>query len=317
MSRKRKLNLKEKNAVLILAFVLVISSLLTACGSSAEKSAETKEEVAADKIEEATIEDGVQVENKVEETVEAVESTENVETFQSAGAWAQSVDRTEPKMTIWNEITKEGLILENEQKYVLKEGDSLVICTKEEKSGLRIHSDLSASEAEYKSISSSSFTRFIFNKEILEETLFEVDITVAGMEYTLGVTLISESATTSVDEVSESTDMSGKEWANSLEYEEPKLIAWNDETGTREVIENGGQYNMQHGDVLAVYHPSGYFVSNALPIDFGEELLSLGKCTVILGINLDEYRVVELEVEVMNPEDEFETFNYVVTTPEE
>ena len=98
--------------------MLVISSLLTACGSSAaETTPATKEEVVVDKVEEKTTEEVAQAETVVEATVEEViESTEEVETFQSVGAWAKSIDRAEPKMTIWNEITKEGIILENEQK---------------------------------------------------------------------------------------------------------------------------------------------------------------------------------------------------------
>ena len=197
----------------------------------------------------------------------------------------------------------------------MKEGDQLVICTKEEHSNLSIHSDLSASDSEYKVRHSSSYIQFIFNKEFLEETLFETIFTVAGTEYTFSVTLISESATSSVEDEVESADISGKEWAATLEYDEPKLIAWNDETGTREVVENGGQYNMQHGDVLAVYHPENYYVFNVLPIDFGGALVSLPKCAVISDINLDEQRVVELEVEILNPKDELENYRFVVATP--
>lgn len=174
MKSKENLSLRRKNlVVVVLAFVLVISSLLTACGSSAaETTPATKEEV-VDKVEEKTAEEVVLAETVVETTVEeVVEITEEVATFQSAGVWSQSVDRTEPKMTIWNEITKEGIILENEQKYSLKEGDQLVICTKEEGSGLSIHSALPKSE--YKVRSSSSYTQFIFNEVFLEETLFEL-----------------------------------------------------------------------------------------------------------------------------------------------
>ena len=316
MKKKENLSLGRKNLVVVLlAFVLVISSMLTACGSSASQTTPaTKEEVVVDKVEEKTTEEVAQAETVVETTVEeVVESTEEVETFESAGAWAQSVDRAEPKMTIWNEITKEGIILENEQKYSLKEGDQLIICTKEEKSALSIHSDLSKSE--YKVRSSSSYTQFIFNKVFLEETLFEVVITVAGTEYPFSVTLISESAASSVAEESESTDMSGKDWASSLNYEEPKLIAWNDETGTREVIENGGQYNMQQGDVLAVYYPTGYFVFNASPVDFSGGLTMLDNFVRMEYILPSESKVINLEVEILNPQDELENFNYVITTP--
>ena len=175
--------------------------MLTACGTStAATTPETKQEVAVvDKEEvQAEVEETTK-EEVVQETVEQVEqNTQEAEGFQTVGQWAQSVERTEPKMTIWNEITKEGIILENEQKYSLKEGDLLVICTKEKNSGIEINSDISLSE--FKSRSSSSYTQFMFNKVFLEETLFEFVITVAGTDYPFSVTFISENDTATVSD---------------------------------------------------------------------------------------------------------------------
>lgn len=187
MKEKGKLRIGRKNlTVALVTLVLVIGAILVGCGSSAADTMPITKEEVVDSVGEKTAEEAVQAET----VEEVVESTEEVKTFQSAGEWAHSVDRAEPKMTIWNEITKEGIILENEQKYSLQEGDLLVICTKEKNSGIEINSEISKSE--FKSRSSSSYTQFMFNKVFSEETLFEFVITVAGVEYPFSVTLISE-----------------------------------------------------------------------------------------------------------------------------
>ena len=313
MKRKENFRIGRKNlTVVVLAFVLVISAMLTACGSSAaETTPATKEEVVVDKVEEKTAEEAAQAETVVEEVVE---STEEVETFESAGAWAQSIDRAEPKMTIWNEITKEGIILENEQKYSLKEGDQLVICTKEKNSGLSIHSDLSLSE--FESRSSTSYTQFIFNKVFLEETLFEVVMTVAGTEYTFSVTLISEGAEDNGVETNTEDNLIGKEWAATLEYDEPKLIVWNDETNTKEVIDNGGSYQMQSGDMLGIYHSEKYFPVRTDPIEFCEGF-NAGLPYSMMICNLpEESQTINLGLELLDMESEnFVTYYFTITTP--
>ncbi len=53
--------------------------------------------------------------------------------LQTALKWAESVERTEPVLTIWNSITKEGCLLEDGQNYTLQEGDKLVLCFNEQK----------------------------------------------------------------------------------------------------------------------------------------------------------------------------------------
>lgn len=318
MKEKGKLRIVQKNfTVALVTMVLVISAMLAGCGSStATNTSETKQNVTDDAKEtvQADVEETIQEEAKEE----VVESTEEVETFQSAGEWAHSVDRAEPKMTIWNEITKEGIILENEQKYVLKEGDLLVICTKEEGSGLSIHSALAKSE--YKVRSSSGYTQFIFNEAFIEETLFEIDITIAGVEYPFSVTFIPENATSTASDsetsqTTQTTELSGEAWVNTLEYDEPKLVVWNDETGTKEVIEQGGKYNMTQGDTLGIYCPEGYFLYNTFPVDC-VSVTNIVARVGILEFNLtSESQNINLEAEILNPQNEFTIYDYVITTP--
>lgn len=315
MKRKGNLSSKRRNlAVLLVAFVLVISSMLTACGTStATTTPETKQEVAAVEKEEvqAEVEETTQ-EEVVQEDTEEVQSTEEVAGPQSAKEWAQSMDTAEPKMTIQNDTLKEGIILEDGQKYVVRQDDMLLFCTKEKESGLSIDADLSLED--FKCSTSDNYVKIKFNKIFSEEILFEIRITVAGTEYPFSVILISENATTTISE-SETTEVSGKDWANSLEYDEPKLVAWNDETGTKEVIEQGGKYVMQQDDILGVYYPTGYFVVTALPYDFFQGFTVLSKVCIMDYKLPSEAQDINLEVEVLNEKSESGTYNFIITTP--
>ena len=313
MKRKENFRIGRKNlTVVVLAFVLVISAMLTACGSSAiETTPEAKEEVVVDKVEEKTAEEVEQAET----VEEVVESTEEVAGPQSVAQWAKTFDTEEPQLTIWNDITKEGTIVENGQRCILKDGDVLVVCMQETESNMEYLSPVKC-----ESYGSERYKVLEFTQEFSEDTLYEFIITVAGVEYPFSVTLISENAASTVSdsetaETTQTTEVSGKEWVSSLEYAEPKLVVWNDETGTKEVIELGGKYVMQQGDILGMYCPEDYFLFNVFPIEFAGELAIVSD-VVVIEYNLpSESQEINLEVELMNPQQEFVTYNYVITTP--
>ena len=310
MKRKENLSLKRRNLVVVLlAYVLVISSMLTACGTSTATTApETKQEVAAVDKEEVQSE----VANKVEteSVTEGVEETE-VATYEKAITWAKKVKEEEPKLTIWNSVTKHGLVLENAQKYLVKEGDILVLCGDFEGS---VYTEINTSILK-QILSTSIHTEYEFSEIPAGETDISILLEVNEEEYELSLIVVSENATATTADVSESTEVSGKDWANSLEYEEPKLVAWNDATGTKEVIEQGGKYVMQQGDILGVYYPTGYFVVTALPYDFFESFTVLSKVCIMDCKLPSESQDINLEVEVLNEQSESGIYNYVITTP--
>ena len=116
-------------------------------------------------------------------------------------------------------------------------------------------------------------------------------------------------------EVTQTIELSGEAWVSTLEYEEPKLVVWNDETGTKEVIEQGGKYVMQEGDTIGIYCPKNYFLYNVFPMDFAEGLRAVATVGVIEYNLPSESQDINLEAELMNPQQEFERYNYVITTP--
>lgn len=308
MKKNGYLKLERKKLIVALAtFGLVISAMLVGCGSStADTTPITKEEV-VDSVEEKTDEEAVQA-----------ETVEEVETFQSAKEWAQSVDTTEPKMTIWNDTHKEGIILEDGQKYVLRQDDTLLFCTKEKQSGISLDADIAGEDFELRT--TDKYVKIQLNKILTKETLFEVRITVAGTEYPFSVTLISEGAEDNGVETNTEDNLIGKEWAATLDYDEVKLLIWNYDNGKKEVIDINGEAIIENGDILAIYCPDRYWVntilpvSNVLPIEIGEGLcpLPIYKCTLIEEIAYEQKGSTNLEVEIMT-ESDYEYYNFIVT----
>ena len=308
--KKTTKNIKRRNNLILLA---VLSLLLAGCSSA--KTEEGKEEAATVQVETNEKEVVAEVETECVAEIETESVTENVEetevaTYETAMDWAIAVNGTIPELTIWNSLTKQGIVLENAQKYLVKEGDMLVLCGNFEGA---LHTDIDAPILN-EVLSTSIHQEYEFTEIPAGETEISILLKVNEEEYELSLIIMSENATATVSD-SETTEVSGKDWANSLEYDEPKLVAWNDETGTKEVIEQGGKYVMQQGDILGVYYPTGYFVVTALPYDFFQGFTVLSKVCIMDYKLPSEAQDINLEVEVLNEKSESGTYNFIITTP--
>ena len=91
-----------------------------------------------------------------------------------------------------------------------------------------------------------------FAKEFIEPTVIKFAPIIDEKDYEFILTVVSENY------VNEEATETGEEWANTLSFEEPKLLVWNDETGTREVIDSNGEYTLKDGDGIALYTPEKY-----------------------------------------------------------
>ncbi len=312
MKRKENFRIGRKNlTVVVLAFVLVISAMLTACGSSAaETTPATKEEVVVDNVEEKTTEEVAQT-----ETVEEVESTEEVAGPQSVFEWSAFINASEPILTIWNDVSKEGKIIENEQKCILKEGDLLVVCMQEKESNIQFLSPVKC-----ESYGSEIYKVLDFTQEFSEETLYEFIMTVAGVEYPFSVTLISEGAEDNGVETNTEDNLIGKEWAATLDYDEVKLLIWNYDNGKKEVVDINGEAIIENEDILAIYCPDRYWVNTVLPVSYVDPIeiceglcpLPSYKCTLLEEIAYERKGSTNLEVELMTASD-YEYYNFIVT----
>ncbi len=261
---------KEK----IMLWVVLMLFVFGGCQAKTDMTANTDLQTETEQT--TNLEQAEEVKSEVVEEVSNVEKEEEkleietisepeVKTYETVDDWVKTVDKTEPKLTIWNSISKQGIILENEQNYVVKEGDQIVLCyIKNERIGF-------PNESPMLKIGSKSFDYFAFEfiEEPMEPTLLEINPRIDGVDYALSVNVVSEKVGEIAFEIEkEKKEASGKNWANTLSFDEPKLLIWNDETGTREIIDENGEYALEEGDTVAAYTPENYEFDYAGSLDY-------------------------------------------------
>lgn len=177
----------SKNKILLISVILSMC-LLGGCGKEAETvepEAITTETVVEE--EPAVEEETAQVAEKPSVEKETVVEEPEEVVPQNVGEWSISLDRTEPKLTIWNDTTKEGTVLENGNEYAVKEGDQLVICYDGEETNFEIWSSI------VKPYYNTSYYKIYNIPEIpTESTKVEFLQTVNGVEYFYSVYIIAE-----------------------------------------------------------------------------------------------------------------------------
>ncbi len=119
-------------------------------------------------------------------------------------------------------------------------------------------------------IASAIYKIFDIAEIPIEPTEIELAQTVNGVQYVYQVTIVSEDFANLVDG-NVSDWISGKEWAESLDFDTVKLLAWNDSLNTKTVIDEGGEYQMQEGDSFALYTPYWAWVPHKYPEEFVDE----------------------------------------------
>ena len=127
----------SKHALIIISNIMLISMLLTACGSGQTSTSSDKEEVTnqqTDIEEEAeqptTIEEATEVEEKStpEPTAEPTpEPTEEPKQAASLEEYIAQLDPNEICVVVWNEDTNRQEKLTNGQKCVVKSGDRVIV----------------------------------------------------------------------------------------------------------------------------------------------------------------------------------------------
>lgn len=241
-------------ALVLIAVLIIATMCMGGCNSGTNDdevtvSSETEEADVTNIAEEPVESEPIDQEPAVNEP----EVTDEATGPQNVVEWVESLNAAENRVTIWNNITNEGTLLENGQEYVIREGDVLVL---KHVSSYEIPLFINSIT------SNTEFKVYEFTTEF--ETLTEVPIVVFeddGSEYNFMFYVISESYAPTNDSEGNAAELSeGEQWVMSLDYDEPKLVFWNDELGTQTVVEEGESYQMSDGDVMAVYLPEGYRV---------------------------------------------------------
>ena len=109
-------------------------------------------------------------------------------TIETTLDWAETVEKEEPTLTVWNLTTKEGSLLQDEQEYTLKEGDIIVLCFDEKKDiKLSLNFGIACQVGKGK-----CFYSMIVQQKLVEPTKITFYLTVDNVEYTKTLYLVTE-----------------------------------------------------------------------------------------------------------------------------
>lgn len=170
---------------------------------------------------------------------------------QTANEWIESIEGTGHLVSIWNDNTKIGTVIEDEGQYYITEGDKLLIEHNMDTINIPPAIVIEESNTTYATCSISDLPEYVtvkINSEVAQEYSFYV--TTEDIDPVLPIDLGNDTE----DEITSE----GERWVASLTYSEPKLVIFNDETGVNTVLEDGETYQMQPGDQMAAYMPEGY-----------------------------------------------------------
>lgn len=254
----RKLIITAISAGIIVIIAIIVAVSLSGRFSK-EEQVQQSNSVQADTSAETDAKEEIAVEETIQEDV-ATEEVQQQEVKQTLDEWVNSLDISEIKYCLWNETTSEGIVLENNQDYEMKEGDVILIY-KPEGEGIETMTTPENSELDGVDVND----RYnILNLKFNTKVLFHTEITSkSGTEYKFNFVINPVSGKEAID----IDGMTGEEWAaNSLVSINPEFVIWNDITGTKKEIANGEEYQFEEGDVIAIYYGYSYLLKTMDPM---------------------------------------------------
>lgn len=243
----------------IIVIVAITAAVMLLGRSPKEEQVQQSNSVQADTSVETNAKEETSVEKTIQEEV-AAEEVQQQEVKQTLDEWVNSLEISEIKYCLWNETTSEGIVLENNQDYEMKEGDVILIYKPE---GEGIETMTTPENSELNGVDVNDRYN-ILNLKFSREILFHTTITSkSGTEYKFNFALNPVSGREDID----LDGMTGEEWAaNYLVSINPEFVIWNDITGTKKEIENGEEYQFEEGDVIAIYYGYSYLLKTMDPM---------------------------------------------------
>lgn len=311
--------MKKRIIIAILTSILVMGMVLTACGGkeniensevSVSQESEMEEGYAnANKDELSTGSEQIQEEMDSETEEETVYIPEGVDinSTLSGEEWLASFDGVveEPVVVVFNDTTgRKEVIQQNGLVYVNPYEEHIAMHYPEDYSVIKKNGII----ADYVE-QTLTYAIVHFDAELaLEMGTQEAEVVIGNeiTEWKMDFFLRPE-----VDpEKTYEEVILGEEWAKELKfYDIPKLIVWNDENGTKEIIDEEGTYQMQEGDVLAVYHGSDMFPIETDPVVFCEEFTTMQGGMTKLNYFVPE-ESQEMKVGIVMYTNDYETITY-------
>ena len=325
-AKRKEAKFNKNMARLICVAVMILTmGMMVGCGKGEESesdniASETSE--AIEEVEEENASEAVENAETLEptETGETIEETEEQDTLaendapQNIEEWVATLDPEENKVTIWNENLREGTLLVEGQDYVIREGDLIVL--------LRGTNTFTVTDFLLPTTGGCpEYALLVFSEEMQGSR--EANITIdSDPSYSISFRAMTEeyAADNNVEVTEEPTNITetelseGEQWVMSLNYEEPKLVFWNDELGTQTVVEEGESYQMSDGDVMAVYLPGEYYLSGAfVGANAFEPIFEEGYTLLECNFELSGTSMLEIFTSTLDNEGTYCT--YTITTP--
>lgn len=232
--------------------------------SEDNKSQGALEEEASQKTSDTETKQEKSEQEKEESKAEAKEKTENKK-YSTTTEWLEALQPEETILFVWNNGTGEHILIEEGMEYQMKKGDLFYIYDANGIDDYKVAPD----KVEMGKLTSEiEFTEPITLFLMVRTGKKDITITmqVAGETVQRNFTLVAEdkeesAVTEEKQELNINTDSDelSESWIESLgtEIEVPFIVIVNDVTGSKTLLDEAEEYQVQEGDKLFLYIPQG------------------------------------------------------------
>ncbi len=247
MQKKKETREKLKKIICMMEVMLLTIFLLSGCnrGSGEEKIQEETQETAElnESVNDAENQDEAEAAEKSgEPDAENTEEESGTAEEKTMEARLTELGLAGICLVVWNDTTATEKIIQNGDSYEKQEGDRFFICTPS------MMIDISSNAVKMEELK-PPFDNYceIFLMDFQEDEDVEMNVGCEnGEEGSINFCMLKPDV------------QSGMEWVQSLGYDEPKMVVWNDTTGLRKELEEGEEYQLAEGDEVAMYVPDTY-----------------------------------------------------------
>lgn len=277
--RKGWLPLVIVTAVLAVALIAII--IVIAMNSGKKETTQTEVTRAEESSEEVSIDETV-VEQVEEESEQLGKETVEEATSEAEEAVVGTMEQRLTELglqgicvVVWNDVRGEEHIITEGESYKKVEGDRFFICTPSSMTELNSSTARGTEFGE----SSDNYREIIFNE--YEEDINTVEFSITCQNGEQGEINFF------VEDSMKEDQQTGIDWVMSLGYDSPKMVVYNDTTGLRKELEEGDEYQLSEGDIVAMYTPDYWYF----------ESTNITEAKIIEGINATVFDWKELTLD--------------------
>lgn len=230
----------------VLAIVIFAIIIVIAMNSGKKETTQTEVTRVEESSEEVSIEETVEEQTEAETIVEIEESVVEEKEENTLEKRLTELGLEGICVVVWNESTETEHIIAEGENYSKNEGDRFFICTPSFMIGINSETN----NGDELGMPTENYCEISFNEsEEPNKVLLEISCEngeQAKIQFCLQDDMKEEQQT-------------GIDWVMSLGYDSPKMVVYNDTTGLRKELEEGEEYQLSEGDVVAMYKPDHWY----------------------------------------------------------